>query len=131
MEKFLNQFKLSPLHRVAMETFIFSQADTLVKGYCGGFWGDDHIDSLVFLTIPHNIGPITLYNPLSGTTIDTDPLTASAIFTFIVVNWYWNLQTEHLSDETNSAFFGWYFAFRDAVYDSNLVNTNDFHTFTD
>ncbi len=131
MEKFLDQFKLSPLHRIAMASFIFSLADDMVKGYGGGFWNDDHFDSLVFLRIPSNTGPITLHIEASGNTIETDSLTASAAFTFIAVIWYWNIQSENLSHETNEAFSEWYFAFRDAVYDSNLVNTNDFHTFTD
>lgn len=134
MEKFLNQFKLAPMMRVKFENFIFRAADALVVGYSGGFWNDDHVGKSCILAIPTNEPTITLRNERAGTEVTTDPLTASAAFTALVVNWFWNANSANIGDEANDEFSTFWHALCDDVYDDksgNGINKDDYFTFTD
>lgn len=95
MQKFLDQFALTPMQRVDMENFIYTQADRLVKGYTGGLWESHKVGNVWILVIPGEASePVELCNPLSGNDITTDRLSASAAFSSAVSNWYMGLRYE-------------------------------------
>ena len=95
MNKFLDQFNLTPIERIDMEGFIFAQADRMVKGYNGGTWRSEALGDTRILIIPGNDdSPVTLENYAFGGTMVTDHKTASAAFSSMVANWYANLRYE-------------------------------------
>ena len=94
MNKFLDQFNLTPMQRVDMEQFIYGQADRMVEGYRGGVWETTEVNGTVILLIPGNSESVTLNNYAFGGSMTTDRLTASAAFSSIVSNWYAGLRYE-------------------------------------
>lgn len=134
MQKFINQFDLSPLMAMQLENFIFRMADDMVQGYNGGSWRTKTVDGITILLIPDAAKEVTLDNRAMGGSVTTDHLTASAAFTSLVTNWYWNGNVKNLSFSSNKAFHDFHFGLRDAIYSdtpSTKINTNDYHSFTD
>lgn len=134
MQKFLDQFNLTPYMALNFEQFIFRMADDMIEGYSGGNWGTMTVGKVVILLIPHDGERITLNNKVMGGTVETDRVTASAAFTSIVVNWFWNMLTESMSDIENQSFNGFHYDLRDEVYSDDpehTINTSDYFSFTD
>jgi len=132
MKKFMNQFNLNPILRMQFESFVYRVADKMVIDYDGGVWKSKTVGDTVILIIPYT-GMVKLHNHLSGATVETDQVTASAAFTYLVVNWFWNMVAEKISDASNDAFEKCFYAIRDAAYadDSKIIDKNAFYTFTD
>lgn len=135
MEKFLKQFKLTPMQRIMFESFIFRAADRNIKGYMGGSWESMELaPGIVILLIPaKDDEQVTLTVELSGNTVTTDRVTASAAFTSLVANWFWHTVHGQASMESNMAFEQQYHGLRNAVYDDTThnINTDDYYTLTD
>lgn len=135
MEKFLNQFNLTPMQRINFEAFIFRAADHLVKGYYGGVWESRNIGGALVLMIPgKDDQQFTLTVEMSGNVVTTTRLTASAAFTCLVTNWFWNMNANKLDDGANAAFQDKHYALRDAVYGDQSTHgivTDDYFTLTD
>lgn len=93
MNKFLDQFNLTPYQRMDMENFIFTQADKMVEGYRGGTWETTKVGDVTILVIPGD-GDITLNNYAFGGSMTADATTAGAAFSSIVSNWYAGLRYE-------------------------------------
>lgn len=126
MEKFLDQFKLSPMMRVKMENYIFSVARAIIVDYNGGFWTEDYVGQSCILAIPSNGKPeITLRCEAMGWEVTTDIYTASAAFTALVVNWFWNTETDKMGDDANDEFATYHFALRDDVYQKKASHNLD------
>lgn len=131
MIKFIAQFKLSPMTHVMFESFIYRVADKMIDGYNGGMWETKTVGKTVILLIPAD-GKVKLKNQLSGSTVETDQVTASAAFTYLVVNWFWNEVAGDISDKSNELFDKCFFAIRDAVYaDNSEFDHSAFYNFTD
>lgn len=133
MKKFLKQFNLSPMMNLRFESFIFNLADKLVVGYGGGIWKTKEIDGRSILLLPVT-GYVTLNNENSGTMVITDHITASAAFTYLAINWFWNNVTDNISDDSNEKFNEVFYALRDSVFSgkpSVKFDVNAFFTFTD
>ena len=134
MNLFLKQFGLTPIQQIDLEQFVFTQADKMVGGYGGGSWHATKIGGVYMLVLPTTDKVITLTNYVHGGGVDTDHRTASAAFTSIVVNWYWNLRGEQgrLTTAQHEAFDTFSRKLRDAVYsDGSKVTTSDYFNFTD
>lgn len=134
MRKFLSQFALTPMQRVDMENFIYTQADKMLANYAGGTWASKTIgDGAVILMLPvaDKKAPVTLTNYAFGGSVTTDHLTASAAFSSIVSNWYANLRYEQnkASDAMLEAVSNYGYAVRAAA--DKLPNSRDFFSFTD
>lgn len=133
MQKFLKQFNLSPMMNLRFESFIFNLADKMVVGYGGGMWKTKQIDGQSILLLPVD-GPVVLSSPMSGTSVTTDHITASAAFTYLAINWFWNNVTDTISDDSNGKFSEIYFGIRNSVFaDKPTVkfDTQAFFDFTD
>lgn len=139
MQKFIEQFKLSPAMTFKFDNMIYSHARTML-GRTAGMWDTETVgDNVTFLRVGdhdhvanryHN--GIQFYNPLSGDRTVTDIKTASAAFTLFVINWFWNANYEHLSEETNEAFERVYYGLRDAATCNKFgINGRDFLNITD
>lgn len=132
MEKFIAQFKMTPMQALMFEQFIFRMADKVIDGYNGGMWGEQTLGKTLILTIPANGDRVGIHNVFGGETVTTDPLTASAAFTSLVNNWFWNEYAEKLSNTSNKAFEKAHHGLRrDAFSTGNGVNHNDMFTITD
>jgi hypothetical protein len=135
MNKFLNQFNLTPMQRIDMESFIFTQADKMLEGYGGGKWASKKVGDVWILALPVNAKqPVTLNNYAFGGSITTDHLTASVCFSSIVTNWYMNLRAEQgrIRDENIDAIDKYASALRSFAHAKDSgVNTSDFFSFLD
>lgn len=131
MNKFLDQFALTPMQRVDMEAFIFTQADKMVEGYSGGMWESQTLGKAVILVIPGSEPTVTLNNYAFGGEMTTDRQTASAAFSALVANWYANLRYEQgrASDAMLEAASNFAYALNDAA--GELPNASDFYRFID
>lgn len=133
MQAFLAQFKLRPMMAFHLEQFILRNADRIVQGYTGGMWDDALVKKAKITLIPgKDDEQVTIHNIMGGGSITTDRLTASAAFVCCVVNWFWNMYTDKMTDKENAAMSKFYHALRDNVYGKNSgVNTDDYFSFTD
>lgn len=134
MQAFLDQFNLSPVARVDMENFIYTQADNMLPGYAGGTWESVQVGNVWVLALPVEGERVTLNNYAFGGSVTTDPLTAAACFSAIVANWYSGLRYEQgrLSGAALSSFAKFADAIADAVYAKDSgVNKQDYFSFTD
>jgi hypothetical protein len=118
---------------VHFERFMFGLADKMVVGYNGGNWESMKLGRTRIVLLPGNKAEqVTLVNLMSGTTITTDHLTASAIFTCMLNNWFWNQYAGKLTDAQNQRFMTAHNMLREAVYGKNSgINTTDYFNFTD
>ena len=134
MQKFLSQFNLSPMARIDLESFIFTQADKMLEGYSGGNWTSKKVGDVWVLVLPVSGDRITLNNYAFGGSITTDPLTAAACFSSIVANWYMNLRHEQgrITDAAIEGISNYASRLYDAVAakDSGM-NVQDYFNFTD
>lgn len=136
MKNFLNQFRksLNPMGLVMFENFIFSRADTMVPSYGGGKWPSVKMGEAWGLSLPvtpDKAGRVTVNSPF-GNSITTDPRTASAAFTFLVVSWYFESVYERLTPAGFAAFEAIKDGIRDAVYDKTAgYDTDAFWSLTD
>lgn len=132
MNKFLDQFKLTPMQRVDMENFIFTQADKMVPGYCGGTWESVKLGDTLVLVIPGQGDTVTLENYAFGGSMTTDRLTASAAFCSCVTNWYAGLRYEQgrASDAMLEAVSDYGYNLKTAV-NKALPNASAFNRFID
>ena len=107
MKKFLDQFALTPMQRIDMENFIFTQADKMLPGYGGGTWRTKLIGGVSILLLPvrDEKAAVTLENYAFGGSMTSDHVTASAAFSSIVTNWYMTLRAEQgrIRDENITA----------------------------
>ena len=134
MQKFLDQFKLTPMQKVDMEAFIFAQADKMVEGYLGGMWETRDVGGVHILIIPGTSEQVRLINYAFGGDIVTDRLTASAAFSSIVANWYMGLRHEQgrFPADAFQSFDTFNGAVGEAVYaKGSEINKRDFFNFTD
>jgi hypothetical protein len=136
MKNFLNQFRahLSPLQLVMFESFIFGMADKMVEGYNGGKWNSVQMGKTWGLTLPVNgdaNGRVRIETPFGNATV-TDHKTASAIFTFLVLSWYFEKVYERLTPAGFAAFDTAKMQMGDFVRNKkNGYNTRDFFNLTD
>lgn len=120
---FISQFNLDPAMGFRFDIYAKEMAAQKVVGYNGGQWDTTTINGLTILLLPCDGEDITIRAAYSN--ITADRLTASAAFTCLLVNWFWNHYTESLTDEQNERFHNFYFALRDAVYADNKTHTID------
>jgi hypothetical protein len=132
MQQFLAQFKLRPMMAFHLEQLVFRMADKMVQGYTGGQWDDAKLGKLKIISIPAT-GEVTLNNPMSGQSITTDSVTASAAFLHVVVTGFWNMHSDKMTEKENEALGKFYDNMRAAVYGRNShgVNVDHFYSFTD
>lgn len=144
MQAFLDQFSnkaINGYQAVQFESLIFNMADKMIEGYKGGNWESMKIGKTTILVIPGNAPTVTLHNQMSGTSITTDRLTASAAFTALVTNWYWHFIAgrNELSSTGYKVFQRHYESLRADVYgrqkylkDNGLsIDTDAYFSFTD
>lgn len=134
MEKFLDQFNLTPMARVDLESFIYAQADKMLEGYHGGMWESQKIGDVWVLTLPGSGDNVRLINYAFGGDIVTDPLTAAACFASIVTNWYMGLRYEQgrITDAAIESFSDYAGRLGDAVFKKDSgVNSQDYFNFID
>lgn len=137
MKNFLAQFKtlLSPMQIVMFETaFIFPMADKMVPSYGGGKWASVKMGDVWGLELPVKpdaTGRVTIETPF-GNSVTTDPKTASAIFTFLIVSWQFERVYERLNEAQFRKFEAIKYAIAEFVNDKkNGFNTSDFFNLTD
>ena len=123
MQTFLNQFKLTPGLTFAFDNFIYSQG-VKILGRTSGMWSSRKVGEAYTLVLGDRdvpVGPdgkVRVVNPLAGGSYLLTPENAALGFSLMVVNWFWNLNAERMSDETNEAFEAAYYALRDACADT-------------
>lgn len=127
MQKFLSQFKLSPMMTMLLEAHIFNVASRKVKGYNGGVWESKTLGKVEILLIPGE-GDVTMSAAYSDVT--TDRLTASAGFSSLVANWFWHSYAESMTKAQNAAFEKHYNAMR-RLGTQHGLNMDDYFTLTD
>lgn len=139
MQKFMNQFAaLSPALLFQFDCFIYSRG-VKALGRTAGLWESKEIGGVHMLLLGENdVKPdhgdkFKFFNEMTGDTNYTDRVTASAAFTLMVVNWFWNLHSEKMGDAANEAFERVYFALKAGVYEDKAagINTRDFFNITD
>lgn len=124
MKKFNDQFKLTPGMLFAFDNFIYSGSVSIL-GRASGYWNVKTVNGVVMLMLGDNdktngVGDrVEFFNPLTGDKTMTDRVTASAAFTLMMVNWFWNRHAERFDDATNEAFERVYYALRDIGTDKN------------
>jgi hypothetical protein len=133
MQTFLNQFKLTPGLLFAFDNFIYSQGVKML-GRTSGMWGSRKVGDVYTLALGERdvkVGPdgkVEVLNPLMGDRYLLTPEHAALGFSLMVVNWFWNLNSERMDDATNEAFEAVYFGLRDACAetgDRNLLRFID------
>ena len=138
MEKFLDQFNVTPMQRVQFEMFVFGMADKIVGGYCGGMWETREVNGVQMLLIPADetarvdLKAFDFGGDMFALDITTDHATASAIFTVMVTTWYWNMHVTRLSDDSQRQFSRVHEGIGDAVYKkANGYDTRAYSRYTD
>jgi hypothetical protein len=138
MEKFLDQFGLTPMQRVNFEQFVFGMADRMVGGYCGGMWETREVNGVHMLLIPEDeTKPVQLKafkygEDMFAVDLETDHATASATFSVMVTTWYWNINVNRLSDDAQEKFSRVYEAIGNAVHKkSNGFDTRSYSRYVD
>jgi len=133
MKQFLDQFHLPIKDSLFMERVAFALAEKSIRGYNGGNWKSEIVEDVRILMIPESdTGLYTFRGTYADTT--TDRLTASAAFTYILVNHVWHMLNGRLNEQQNDAFHTQFFDIRNMVYAddaTHCINTNDFFAITD
>lgn len=133
MQKFLDQFNLTPMQRVDFENFIYTQADKMLPGYRGGIWESQDIGNGVrVLVLPGEGDRVKLVNYAFGGSMETDRLTASAAFSSCVQNWYVGLRYEQgrMTDKVLEASSNYSYNLSRAA-EKGVPNPGDFYRFID
>ena len=138
MEKFLDQFGLAPMQRVQFEMFVFSMADKMVGGYCGGVWETREVNGVHMLLIPEDatkrvqLKAFEFNGDWFAVDLETDHATASATFTVMVLTWFWNSRASSLTADQHDKFGRVYEAIGNAVHKkANGFDTSAYSRYTD
>lgn len=123
MDNFLSQLKLTPGLTFTFDNFIYSNG-VRILGRTSGMWSDRKVGDVYTLALGKGdvpVGPdgkVKVVNILSGDSYLLTPENAALGFTLMVVNWYWNMNTERMTDATNEAFRKVYFGLLDACHET-------------
>lgn len=130
---FIKQFKLPSMLGIKLEGFTFRTADLLIPSYDGGTWNAVKTNCVLSASIPGK-GDVTMVNPLSGANVNTNRETASLIFTYLLISWFWERNADILPDDSQELLSACREAIRDYVY-SNItpkgIDVTAFFKFTD
>ncbi len=138
--KFIEQFTfLRGSLFLAFDSFIYGQGIQML-GRRSGNWEAVKVGTVYALMLGEgdvnltNDGRVHMVVPMSGNEVDTDATTASVAFTLLVVNWFWGMHHESLSDAENEAFSAYYEALRHGMWEDNptvKLNNRDMFTLKD
>lgn len=135
MQKFLDQFFTgNTMMALNMEIFIFQQAGKVVEGYNGGNWTSQEINGARILNIPGSAEQHTINVEMSGNSVTTDKVSASAAFTSLIVNWFWHVYARSMTTEEFERFSKYHYTLRDALYSdepTTNLDTDAIFTLTD
>ena len=133
MQTFMNQFKLNPALAFLFDNFIYSRGVQML-GRTSGMWSSRKVGDVYTLVLGERdvpVGPdgkVEVLNPLMGDRYTLTPENAALGFSLMVVNWFWNLNSERMDDAANEAFETVYFGLREAcanTRDRNLMRFID------